>query len=98
MVFGKGRGQGWILPLLAHASVHGAFTALIVGLWTGNILLAIGIGALETVAHFAIDRIKASPKLLGRYKDVSQPVFWWCLGLDQLAHGLCYVAIASIAT
>lgn len=94
MVFGKGKVKGWILPLLAHASVHGALTAFILMFYV-NILTALAIGGLEIIAHFSIDRVKASPNLLGGFKDISNPVFWWCLGADQLVHGLCYVAIVS---
>lgn len=93
MVFGKGKEKGWILPLAAHASVHGILTTLIIFAATFDLVLALLIGGLEAVAHFSIDRVKASPNLLGRFKDISKPSFWIALGADQLAHNLCYLLI-----
>ena len=95
MVIGKGKEKDWILPLFAHASIHGILTFLILIVVTKNVLFSLSVSLLEIIVHLSIDRVKASPYLLGRFKDTSKPVFWWCLGLDQLAHGLCYVAIAA---
>lgn len=89
----KGQAQGWALPLAAHCTVHALLTAAI--------LLAYGLplwwAVAESVAHFGIDRLKAHPKLGGRWTPAS-PFFWWALGADQLAHGLCYAAMVSCAT
>ena len=82
-MLGKMKASNWLLPLLAHASVHAAGTFLIAvffGFW-----VAIGLALLDLVLHFIVDRIKASPTLGGRYKP-EQPQFWWMLGADQMAH------------
>jgi len=71
----------WVPALAAHAGVHALATALIaswalyfsqrlttnVGAW--NII--IGLAALDFVVHFAMDRLKASPDLLGRFKPLT---------------------------
>lgn len=59
-------GNAWILPLLAHAGVHGVATFLIALCFKAKI--AFLLGALDMVVHFCVDRIKASPNMLGRYK------------------------------
>jgi hypothetical protein len=71
----------WVPALSAHAGVHALGTALIAswayffaavqhsntGTWARILLLA----AVDFVAHFVMDRIKADPDLLGRFKSVS---------------------------
>jgi hypothetical protein len=94
MVKGKGLESGWLLPLYCHASVHQIFTLAILFFYV-DISTAIVVAFLEKVAHIIIDRTKASPSLLGRYKDISRPAFWNALGADQLAHALTYIAIAT---
>ena len=82
----------FFIPLTAHAGVHGIWT--FVGLliyMAGSIEKSfIGIcfvlGVFDGVTHFFIDRLKAGPRYLGRYKDVQTSIFWWCIGLDQLLH------------
>ena len=71
----------WIPALSAHAAVHALFTALITS-WAyyltafqhsnqGTWLRILGLAAFDFVAHFAMDRVKASPNLLGRFKSLS---------------------------
>ena len=59
------------------------------------------------VVHFTMDRIKASPNMLGRFKPLtketyptaneaaikSNTYFWWSLGLDQGVHHLTHYVI-----
>lgn len=59
-------GNEWILPLLAHSTVHGVGTFLIASMIKPKI--AFWVALFDMVAHFSMDRIKASPNLLGRYK------------------------------
>lgn len=84
----------YILPLLAHSAVH-VFTTLLILAFFLPPPLAAGVALAEGALHFGIDRVKASPQLLGRWAP-SSPYFWWALGADQLAHGLCYVGICAI--
>lgn len=62
-------GNEWILPLLAHSAVHGVATLLIASLIKPKI--AFWVALFDTVIHFTMDRIKASPNLLGRFKALS---------------------------
>ena len=66
----------WIPALSAHAGVHAFFTFYIVvfvmhGYPYFGVPLALALAALDFVVHFTMDRIKASPNLLGRYKSLS---------------------------
>ena len=75
-MLGKFKAKGWVAPLAAHAGVHACFTSLIAGvvLYLGHAkcsyLVPVYLAAFDFVAHFAMDRVKASPKLLGRFKSL----------------------------
>jgi hypothetical protein len=64
-------GWGWIKPLAAHAGIHSAFTSAISAGAGATWRLAIGLAALDFAIHFVMDRIKASPHQLGRWKALS---------------------------
>jgi Protein of unknown function (DUF3307) len=66
-------GKEWIAPLAAHAGVHAFFTLVIAAVFRpqGSWCLLFGVAALDFVVHFTMDRIKASPYLLGRFKALS---------------------------
>lgn len=68
-MLGKFKDKGWVKPLLAHVAVHGFFTALIVAPF--NYKLMIPLALLDMAIHFIMDRVKASGKMLGRYKPLS---------------------------
>lgn len=71
-MLGKFKDKGWVVPLAAHAAVHGLFTVAI-GLFCGWIPLSVvlAMGLFDFVVHFTMDRIKASPNLLGRFKPLN---------------------------
>jgi hypothetical protein len=82
-------GTAWILPLCAHAGVHGGFTLAI----TLAVAPALWWLALADFAvHFTVDRAKAAPTWGGRWKP-NEPYFWWALGADQMVHHLTHYAI-----
>lgn len=87
----------YLLPLAAHAGVHALFTAAIAVAFKRFDVLFILV-SLDFVTHFIIDRIKASPNMLGRFKP-DQRQFWWALGFDQMAHQfvmiLCVLILAG---
>ena len=105
-MLGKFKDKGWVLPLLAHVGVHAGFTFLIVVPFVG-VFAALALAALDAVIHFVMDRVKASPKMLGRYQALtksefptatleqkeSNTKFWWALGLDQGVHHLTHYLI-----
>ena len=88
---------GWdfILPLTAHCLVHVVATFLIAFLTSFNFKLSLVLSVFDFITHFIMDRIKASPNILGCYKP-NQKEFWWCLGLDQKIHHLVHYTIIFI--
>lgn len=71
-MLGKFLDKGWVLPLAAHCAVHAAFT-IAIGLFCGWVPLGIVLlmGLFDFCAHFTMDRVKASRKLLGRFKPLN---------------------------
>lgn len=83
-MLGKFKAKDWVDPLVAHCKVHAGFTALIIiwWFWPGfkkdlDLDKAILVSKYAPLAfldfglHFAMDRLKASPKLLGKFKPIS---------------------------
>lgn len=68
-------GWDWIKPLASHAAVHAIFTFIIAFNWLFSWQLPLYLAAFDFIVHFAMDRIKASPNLLGRYKALSADEF-----------------------
>lgn len=60
----------FVRPLLAHASVHGLFTFAI-AMFLVPLPLAALLAVLDAGIHFLVDRVKASPSMLGRFKALS---------------------------
>lgn len=79
----------FVPPLLAHASVHAFFTLAICWYWQAPPQLAL----VDCAAHFAMDRIKAGPRWLGRFNDKGAAPFWIALGFDQTVHHLTHYYI-----
>jgi hypothetical protein len=81
---------------LWHALIHIALTAPIFVLFPdGSLALAVGLLAGEFLLHYHIDWAKEQ---IVRSHDWSprDRNFWWALGIDQLLHGLTYVAMLWI--
>lgn len=70
-MLGKFKKEGWILPLSAHCGVHVAFTLVLAWSATRSFNVALLCAFLDGSLHFVMDRIKASPDLLGKYKALS---------------------------
>jgi len=90
----------FIGPLSAHSGVHSFFTFVIATIVLfeipGGFVIALGLASFDFVVHFFMDRIKAGPKYLGRFKDMMKPYFWWSLGFDQMVHHITHYAIIYI--
>ena len=69
-MLGKFKDKGWVKPLLSHVAVHGFFTALICAFV--NFKMIIPMILSDMTIHFIMDRIKASSKMLGRYRALSK--------------------------
>ena len=93
-MLGKFKEKGWQGPLFAHTGVHAIGTFLICLLFV-NPLFALGLSVFDFVTHSIMDRVKASPKMLGRY-EITDKKFWWSLGLDQGVHHLTHYAIIAM--
>lgn len=65
----------WVYGIACHALIHGGIVALITGHWW--------LGALETIAHAAIDETKCRGRI--------------GLTVDQLLHFACKAVWAGIA-
>jgi hypothetical protein len=83
----------FIMPLLWHCFVNACGTAILVFMFNWPIWFI----TLDLVSHFIIDRLKASPKIGGRFKP-DQSIFWHILGLDQLAHSLIGILMVYLGT
>lgn len=107
MVTGKGKKANWLLPLVCHCAVHGAFTLVVALLIRPEYYW---LALVDFAIHFVMDRIKAAPNLLGRYKQLAASefpsatakqirdnhYFWWSLGLDQMVHSLTNLLIVFL--
>lgn len=95
MVRGKRRvGLDFVVPLAAHAGLHALLTFLIIVLVAPTVWY---LAALDFVAHFVIDRLKAGPSFFGRFENQSKKAYWLLLGGDQLLHHLTYFYIIFLA-
>lgn len=88
----KGTYLNWLG--VKHSLKHGIGTFLVLWAVTGwpFIELAIFLALCDFVVHYHIDWIKMN---YGN-RDITKPQFWNHLGLDQMAHHLCYIAIAGL--
>jgi hypothetical protein len=83
----------YVIPLMAHCAVQAIGTFLIAFLYCGTVnKLVLCVTLLDFMSHFVIDRLKASPNLLGRF-TYEEPYFWWALGFDQMLHQIVYIII-----
>jgi hypothetical protein len=106
-------GYNWVKPLTAHVAVHGILTFFILLLFCNwlSFVMIFFLSFLDMTIHFIMDRVKASPNLLGYFKPLSpkeyltadseqkknNKYFWWCLGLDQFVHHITHELIVYIA-
>jgi hypothetical protein len=68
-MLGKFKDTGWVRAAgLSTPAVHALGTILLAALWGANHILLLGL--LDFVVHFTMDRIKASPYKLGRFKPL----------------------------
>jgi len=92
MAAGKDRPKGWLLPLAAHAGVHGAMTAAL--------FLAVApplawLGLADMLIHGIIDRLKSISTRRSALTP-RQTAFWWLFGLDQSLHHLTHIVLAIV--
>lgn len=97
----------FFVPLLCHSFIHCIITFFISYLYSKDFKISILLSLFDMVVHFIMDRIKAGPKYLGRFKALSaseylqstdsqkksNTLFWYSLGLDQMIHHLTHYYI-----
>lgn len=71
-MLGKFKLFGWEKHLAAHCAVHLVFTFIIAMCFGADAELAMKLGLLDFTIHFIMDRIKASPIMLGRFKPFTK--------------------------
>lgn len=93
----RGKGIYGALGGITHSATHVVLTAPVF-----LMLPPVGAGAIaallagEFVVHYHIDWSK--DQILRRQGWTTRATaFWWALGIDQLAHGLTYVALLWLA-
>lgn len=100
-------GWAWIGPLAAHCGVHAMFSFLIGFYMRLSIPQCLVLAYLDFSLHAMMDRIKAAPDLLGRFKPLTKDTyqnatpqqkfsnrwFWWSLGIDQTFHHLTHYGL-----
>ena len=91
-MLGKFKRDGWVIPLTMHSLVHAVVTFAILVNFREDMMMVVYLSLFDFVAHFIMDRIKASPNLLGRFNH-QQKEFWWAVGLDQMWHHLTHYVI-----
>ena len=72
---------------LKHSLKHGLATGLILYFATNIGALSIVLGIFDFLVHYHIDWAKMN----WGNRDITNPKFWNHLGLDQMAHQICYV-------
>jgi lipid-A-disaccharide synthase-like uncharacterized protein len=87
----KGKGIYGNLMGLLHSAQHGFATFLITVLIT-NWYFALCIALMDFATHYHIDWVKMN---YGN-RDITNPLFWNHLGLDQMAHQIVYLILAAI--
>jgi hypothetical protein len=79
---------------LVHAALQGAGSLAALVVFGVGAMPSLLLAAADAVVHYHIDYTKE--KLVrGKGWTTSQPHFWWVFMADQLAHHLCYLAIAA---
>jgi hypothetical protein len=70
-MLGKFKKEGWILPLSAHCGAHFLGTFAILMAIGSDVDTAVALGWFDFGVHFLMDRVKASPALMGRWKPLT---------------------------
>jgi hypothetical protein len=73
----------FIPPLALHCAIHAIITLVIALLIIPSLWW---LAFVDFVIHFTMDRIKAGPRYLGRFRDTNSIGFWMSFGFDQMVH------------
>jgi Protein of unknown function (DUF3307) len=79
-----------------HSGIHVALTPLVYLVIAPASLVLVAVLALgEFIVHYHVDWAKEQVTHRNGWTS-KDPGFWHALGLDQLAHGLTYLAIVAV--
>jgi hypothetical protein len=92
MAEGKERPTGWMLPLAAHAGLHGAMTGALFAFVSPPLAW---LGLLDAAIHAFIDRMKSNAARRAKLTP-RQTTFWWLFGADQTLHHLTHTGLAIL--
>jgi len=81
---------------LLHAGLHCFVTGLILGIFSFNLLLILGVIFLEFIIHYHMDWFKMWYNAKKGWGASTHNEFWVLLGFDQLIHSLTYLLIVGI--
>jgi len=101
------RGWDFLPALAAHALIHATLTSWIAAVAGASLGRCLLLGAFDAVVHGTMDRIKAGPRYMGRWKPLTateypastpaqklgNKLFWNALGFDQMVHHLTHYAV-----
>lgn len=85
----KGKGIYGNADGLMHSIKHGVATALIMFAFILDPVFSVVLGFIDFVIHYHVDYCKMK---FGN-RDITTKAFWAQLGLDQLAHYMCYLLL-----
>ena len=77
----------FIPPLALHCAIHAAITLFIVALILPKLWW---LAIVDFFLHFTMDRIKAGPRYLGRFRDTNSVRFWMSFGFDLMVHHMTH--------
>lgn len=69
-MLGKFKDKGWALPLSTHCFVH-AWLTFCIAINVTSLGLSLLVSTLDFGLHFIMDRVKASPAMLGKHKALT---------------------------
>lgn len=84
----------YILPLFIHSLIHGVTTYLIVFCVQPD--KAAPLACVDMCLHFVIDRIKASPELLGKFKPLTADQYGQARNMSKGLHPVSDSIITSM--
>jgi len=88
----KGKGIYGDLTGISHSFEHALGTALVLLFFIKEYpVLLLFVSILDGVLHYHIDWMKMN----WGNRDITNPKFWAHLGLDQMAHQICYILFVT---
>jgi hypothetical protein len=80
---------------LLHSLVNGVGTTIVIAIVFPQVTTpaCLMFGALEMIAHYAIDFSRVNLQTIHEWRPESSPNYWFLLGIDQTLHHLYYLLL-----